>query len=146
MKHKLLLLFLLLCAVWVFAQTYPNQNSSSSQSGQSSSQSSTQSSSQSSSSNGNETTIQGCLNGSSGNYTLTDSSGKTWQLTGDTSKLSDHVGHTVEVKGTTSSSNSNSSGTTGGTTGSGSSSSSSGQQTLNVSSMKHISSTCTSSR
>jgi hypothetical protein len=26
---------------------------------------------------------------------LTDQSGKTWQLAGDTSKLSDHVGHQV---------------------------------------------------
>lgn len=119
------------CAVWVFAQTYPSQNPSSSQTGQSSSQTS----SQSSSSSGNETTIQGCLNGSGGNYTLTDSSGKTWQLTGDTAKLSDHVGHTVEIKGTTSSSGSESSGATGS---SGSSSSANAQSTINVTSMKHI--------
>ena len=140
MKYKLLLLFLLLCAVWAFAQAYPNQNPSSSQTGQSSSQTS-QSSSQSSTSSGNETTVQGCLKGSNGNYTLTDSSGKTYQLTGDTSKLSDHVGHTVEIKGTTSSSSSNA-----GTAGSaGASSSASEQQSLNVTSMKMISETCTSS-
>jgi hypothetical protein len=31
---------------------------------------------------------------------LTDQSGKTWQLAGDTSKLSDHVGHQVRIMGT----------------------------------------------
>jgi len=132
--RKLLLLFLLLCAAWVVAQTYPNQNPNSGQTGQSSSQTSSQSSSD------KETTVQGCLNGSSGNYTLTDSSGKTWQLSGDTSKLSEHVGHTVEIKGTTSSGSSESKGSMG------SSGSSSEQKTLNVTSMKHISESCNSGR
>jgi len=132
--RKLLLLFLLLCAVWVVAQTYPNQNPNSGQTGQSSSQPP----SQSSNSSDKETTVQGCLNGSSGNYTLTDSSGKTWQLSGDTSKLSEHVGHTVEIKGTTSSGSSESKGSSSG--------SSSEQKTLNVTSMKHISESCNSGR
>jgi hypothetical protein len=141
MRKTVLLSLFLLCAVWAFAQTYPSQstNPGSSQSGQSST------SSQTSSSSGNETTVEGCLNGSSGNYTLTDTSGKTWQLSGDTSKLSDHVGHKVQITGTTSSS-SGSSGSAGSTGGAGSSSSSSGSnETLTVTSMKHISSTCTPS-
>jgi hypothetical protein len=32
---------------------------------------------------------------------LTDKSGTAFQLAGNTSKLSDHVGHEVEIKGTT---------------------------------------------
>src|SRR5437867_11463104 len=40
-------------------------------------------------SNANEVTIEGCLSGSAGNYTLTDSSGMSYQLQGETSKLSD---------------------------------------------------------
>src|SRR5712672_2776143 len=43
--------------------------------------------------------IEGCLSGSAGNWTLTDQSGKTWQLAGDTSKLSEHVGHQVRIVG-----------------------------------------------
>ena len=51
-------------------------------------------------SNANEVTIEGCLSGSAGNYTLTDSSGMSYQLQGETSKLSDQVGHQVQIKGT----------------------------------------------
>ncbi|MGZ4826320.1 MAG: DUF5818 domain-containing protein, partial [Terriglobales bacterium] len=74
-------LILLLCSVWVFAQqNYPSeQKSAASSSG--------------------ATTVQGCLNRSDSGYTLTDKSGTTYQLTGDTSKLSAHVGHEVQIKG-----------------------------------------------
>lgn len=58
-------------------------------------------------------TIQGCLSGSNGNYTLTDKSGKIYHLAGDTSQLIKHVGHEVEVTGTMKPASS-SSGTTGG--------------------------------
>ena len=44
-------------------------------------------------------TIQGCIGGSAGAYTLTDASGKTYQLGGDTSKLAEHVGHSVQITG-----------------------------------------------
>ena len=59
------------------------------------------------------TSIEGCLNGSAGNWTLTDQSGKTWQLAGDTSKLSDHVGHQVRLTGTDNSGSASSSGSMG---------------------------------
>jgi hypothetical protein len=49
----------------------------------------------------NQTTVQGCLSGSAGGFTLTDSSGIAYQLAGDTAKLTDHVGHEVEITGTT---------------------------------------------
>src|SRR2546430_15741743 len=94
MKRTLLLsLLLVLCAAWLMAQ-----------------QSSTSGNSQSSST-GNETTIQGCLSGSDGNFTLTDDSGNAHQLKGDTSTLSKHVGHEVQITGTTAESAASSSGT-----------------------------------
>lgn len=43
--------------------------------------------------------VEGCIGGSSGSFTLTDTVGKTWQLTGETTGLGDHVGHTVEAWG-----------------------------------------------
>jgi uncharacterized protein DUF5818 len=84
----LLALTLLASAAWVQAQSqYPQ--SSSSQSG--------------SSGNSGQATVQGCLQGSSGSYTLTSDSGTTYQLQGDTSKLDKHVGHEVAITGSTSS-------------------------------------------
>ena len=74
-------------------------------------------------------TVEGCLQGSNGNYTLTDSAGTTYQLAGDTSKLTEHVGHEVEIKGSTSPSSSASAGA-------------SSQPTLTVDSVKHVSKTC----
>lgn len=133
MRKTLLLSLFLLCAVWAFAQT-------SSTPSQTTSTTSSATSSQTTTSTGNETTVEGCLNGSNGNYTLTDSSGKTWQLSGDTSKWSEHVGHKIQVKGTTTPSTS-SSGAAGASGTSGSS-----NETLNVTSMKHISPTCTASK
>ncbi len=74
---------------------------------------------QTTSTSSDNSTIEGCLNGSAGNYTLTDTSGKSWQLSGDTSKLSDHVGHQVRVTGSEASASSGMGGTAGttGTTG-----------------------------
>jgi hypothetical protein len=42
--------------------------------------------------------IEGCLSQGANGFTL-DASGTTYNLTGDTSKLSSHVGEQVEVKG-----------------------------------------------
>jgi hypothetical protein len=81
-----------------------------------------------------EKTVTGCLNGSNGSFTLTDKHGKSYQLTGDTAKLTEHVGHEVKVTGTASE---GSSGAASGTTaGAGA------EQTLQVTSLKHISKTC----
>ncbi len=82
-----------------------------------------------------ETTIQGCLQGSSGNYTLTDQMGNVHKLQGAEAKLSQHVNQEIEVKGYQTSANNSSannapSGSTpsstssGGSTSSGASSSS----------------------
>lgn len=133
MRKTVLLSLFLLCAVWAFAQT-------SSTPSQTTSTTSSTTSSQTTTSTGNETKVEGCLSGSSGSYTLTDSSGKTWQLSGDTSKLADHVGHKIEVKGTTAPASS-----TSGTAGAAGASTSS-NDTLNVTSMKMTSPTCTASK
>jgi hypothetical protein len=83
MRQLLLLLsVLLLGASWAAAQdtsgqTNPNAGTPSQTS---------------STSEGGETTVQGCLSGSSGAYTLTDKNGNSYQLTGDSAKLSEHVG------------------------------------------------------
>ena len=149
--RKLLLLVsvLLLGACWAVAQDNSSPTTSgSSQSSSASSQSTTDSSQmspeasssgQTGTSNANgQTTVEGCLSGSSGNYTLSAKDGTSYQLTGDTAKLSEHVGHEVKVTGTSSSAAPNAGGTATGTTGQASASS----QTLEVSSVKHISKTC----
>ena len=50
--------------------------------------------------------VEGCLGGAAGNFTLTDKSGTTYQLQlpagADSSKLTSHVGEEVRVSGTTS--------------------------------------------
>lgn len=117
MKRILLLSSIfVLSAVWAVAQ-YDNQTSTS------------QSSSASS-----KTTVEGCLSGSSGSYTLTDKSGATYQLTGDTAKLDKHVGHTIQVTGSATASSASTSGSM--------SESADKQQTFNVTSFKHISGSC----
>jgi hypothetical protein len=82
--------------------------------------------------------VEGCLQGSGGNFTLTDNSGVTYQIQGDTAKLTDHVGHEVQITGTPSgpSAASSSSTAAGGTS----------QPTLEVKSVKHISKTCKSAK
>ena len=120
----LLLSVILLSACWVAAQEASQQTTS---------PTSAQSNSTTA---GGETTVQGCLSGSNGNYTLTDKNGMSYQLTGDTAKLSQHVGHEVKVTGSTG---------TGTATGSMGSQSNNASQTLTVSSMKHISKTCQNS-
>ena len=84
--------------------------------------------------------VTGCLSGSNGSYTLTDKHGMTYQLTGDTAKLSDHVGHEVKITG-----NSNSAGSaaSGGAAATGATPGGAGtEKTLEVSSVKHVSKTC----
>ena len=82
---------------------------------------------------GSQMTVEGCLSGSNGNFTITDKNGTSYQLTGDTAKLSEHVGHEVKITGMPSSGAGDSA-----SAGAGSS------QTLQVSSVKHVSKTCKS--
>lgn len=119
---KLLMLssILLLSAVCAIAQ-YGSQDNQSSASANTS----------------NDKTVQGCLSGSDGNYTLTDRSGTVYQLTGDTSKLAAHVGHTISVTGTSSSSSAS-------TSGQAMSGPADSHSTLMVSSFRHVSPNCNS--
>src|SRR6266567_9588062 len=126
MKKLLLLLsVLVLGAAWVAAQD-SSQSPSSQPMGQSTAAPA-----------GGETTVTGCLSGSNGSFTLSDKDGNSYQLTGDTAKLSEHVGHEVKITGTAESGSSASGGGTAtGTSGNTTS------RTLQVSSVKHMSKTC----
>ena len=79
-------------------------------------------------------TVEGCLHGSNGSYTLTAKDGTMYQLSGDTAKLAEHVGHEVQITGMTSGSSADST--------AGAASGETQQQTLEVKSMKHIAKTC----
>src|SRR5260370_6964860 len=81
--------------------------------------------------------VEGCLSGSDGNYTLTDQTGTSYKLTGDTAKLSEHIGHEVKITGTKSSASATGASDTMGQTGG-------AQQAIEVTSVKHVSKTCKS--
>ena len=132
MKHLLLLSVLLLGVAWVAAQD--TSSSGSSQAGSSTSSQTSTGQAGSESSSGSQS-VEGCVSGSDGKYTLTDKQGTTYQLTGDTSKLAEHVGHEVKITGSTS----------GGSASSGAASAAAGgSQSLEVKSVKHVSKTCSS--
>jgi hypothetical protein len=76
----------LLSAVFAAAQ-YANQSSASNQSDM----------------NSSKTIVEGCLSQTASGYILASNSGTTYKLVGDTSKLQAHVGHTVQLTGTTNS-------------------------------------------
>ncbi len=91
-------------------------------------------------------TVDGCLNGSAGDYTLTDkASGTTYKLEGNTAKMAAHVGHEVQVTGTASGSGSSAS-SAANATASGNMSGMGGSQALTVSSFKHLAGSCPASR
>jgi|HubBroStandDraft_1064217.scaffolds.fasta_scaffold228838_2 hypothetical protein len=153
MRHLVLLSVLLLGATWAVAQTdqaSPSQTSPTQTSpapDQASPSEATPDQSSASQTSNDQTTVgtgnatvQGCLSGSDGNYTLTDDNGTAYQLTGNTAKLSDHVGHEIKVMGTTAAAPASGSSDSGGTMGNSSSS-----QTLQVNSFKHVSKTCKNS-
>jgi hypothetical protein len=110
MRHILMFAVLLLSLSWAVAQSYPSQGST-----------------------GAQETVRGCLSNSGGTYTLTAKDGKTYQLTGDTAKLSDHVGHEMKVTGTETPASASSGSTMAKT---------SSEPTIDVTSFKHISKTC----
>ena len=83
--------------------------------------------------------FKGCLQISAGIFTLTDNSGATYQIQGDTSKLREHLGHEVQITGTASTSGDASQG-------SGASTNSSQQPTIHLQAVKHLSRTCESAK
>jgi len=132
MRHVLFLSVLLLGATWAMAQNDQTPTSPTEQSPAAQSETTPTSS-------GGNMTVQGCLSGSDGSYMLTDKNGTMYQLTGDTAKLGDHIGHEVKITGTASggSMSPSGSGESGDTAGA-------SKQTLQVSSVKHVSKTCSS--
>jgi hypothetical protein len=174
MTKSILFSFILLCCTaWVAAQSTtpssPSSGSSGSSAGTGSSagsqsgtgQTGSQTTGQSGSENGqtsgaagssgqmnggSNTTLRGCLSSSGGGYALTDASGTQYQLSGDTSKLSDHVNQEVEVKG--SASGSGASASTGSSAGSQAATGSAGAgtsgQMFSVTKVKKVSGTCSS--
>ena len=124
-KLYLLTSILLMSACWAVAQYSSSPNE---QSGAAANTANTQ-------------TIQGCLSGTEGNYTLTSNAGTTYRLTGDTAKLQSQVGNTIQVTGTSSpgmnsSNNMQQSGSMSGST--------EPQQTFDVTSFEHVSAHCNS--
>lgn len=136
-KLSLITAILLLASAWVLAQSstapssqqYPSTAPSSTQSaGQDASQAASQAGKEAAGQ-----TVEGCIGGSAGSYTLTDKSGKTYQLAGDTSKLGDHVGHDVKITGSMASAAGAAAASAGGAT-----------PTLTVKKVKMVSATCPS--
>jgi len=82
-----------------------------------------------------QTTVRGCLQGSDGNYSLVADNGTTYRLEGDTSKLSEHVGHEIKITGSSMSASA---------TNNPASTSATQQPTLTVESFKHVAKTCPS--
>jgi hypothetical protein len=151
MRYLQLLAVLLLCGVWATAQNNPSSQTSSpdpststqttgstaagSDSAGSSSTGSSQKDSSMSETGTSANSVEGCLSGSDGNYTLTDQTGTSYKLTGDTAKLSEHIGHEVKIAGTKSSASATGASDTMGQTGG-------AQQAIEVTSVKHVSKTC----
>jgi hypothetical protein len=129
MRPFFLLSVLLLGTAWVVAQSTPAQSGQKSYNESATGQS------------GAERAVQGCLSNTGGQYLLTSDQGKTFILAGDTSKLDEHVGHEVIISGTR-----KSAGNTAGPSGesAGTMSDQANRPTLNVISVKHVSTTCKS--
>ena len=117
-KTLMLVLALLVSSAWLTAQEYPQTGAS-----------------QTGNAAAGQNTIQGCLQGSNGSYTLTADSGTTYQLQGDTSMLSKHVGHEVQITGTPSGAGRSEASPNAGAAGE-------AQQALTVDNVKHVAKTC----
>lgn len=89
---------------------------------------------------GSQVTVEGCLQGSTGSYTLTADNGTTYALTGNTDDLKAHVGHQVQITGKTSGASTSSASSTSGAT----TSTTASTNTLDVQSMKHVATSCKS--
>jgi hypothetical protein len=117
-KACLISAIVLLCATWVVAQSSTSTSATDH--------------------NANKTTMQGCLAGSAGNYTLTETSGKEYQLRGDSSRLAEHVNQEVKVMGHEQSMSNSSTSTSTSTT----SSSTTSNPSFHVTSVEKVADTC----
>lgn len=128
MRNLMLFSVLLLGTSWMAAQTTTTGQGTA---GQSSGYGQTQSNQ---GSTAGQKTVTGCLSQANGQYMLTTHKGMTYQLTGDSSQLANHVGHEVKITGTESGAGASANAGTGQASANG--------PTIEVSSMKHISKTC----
>ena len=137
-KLSLAAAILLLSSAWVLAQRPDTQNpTNSAPSASQPGQQPDNAQKQSGMSQTGGQAVEGCVSGSAGNFTLTDASGTTYQLAGDTSKVADHVGHQVQITGDQAGgAGAPSSGAAGAAAG--------GSNTINVKKVKVISSSCPS--
>ena len=85
-------------------------------------------------------TVRGCLQISDGSFTLTENSGTTYEIQGDISMLAEHLGHEVQITGTTSTPSSDKGGSSGSTR------SATGQRIIHLQDLKHISKSCKSGK
>jgi hypothetical protein len=129
MRRTPLLPFLILCASWLVAQTYPQQ---------------TLAPDRGTKTANSQNTVEGCLTESSGNYMLTDPSGTVYQLVGAGPTLGQHVGHTEKITSVESTHVPSSSWVSTGTPGI--STNVNGPYILTVLSFEHVSSGCSSKR
>ena len=152
MKPLLLALTLLCCAAWLAAQTSTPSGSPQDPSSAPSSQNGSQTgngSTQTSGANGNESTIQGCLTSSGGNFILTDAAGMQYQLQGNASRLQPHVNTEVQVRGMASAASSDSGASSDqgmGAQGTGAAAAAGSTQMFTVSKVKKISGSCTAAK
>jgi hypothetical protein len=136
MRYLQLLAVLLLSVVWATAQTTTTTTQAPAADPTATTSTSTASGTTQTSAGGDS--VQGCLSGADGNYTLTDQTGASYRLTGDTAKLSEHIGHEVKISGTKSAATATGASDTMGQTGG-------AQQAIQVSSVKHVAKTCQTS-
>jgi hypothetical protein len=124
-KFSLITAILLLCSAWMVGQS----SSPSAQQQPASPQAQQPDKSQASDKSGQP--IEGCLSGAADTFKLTDATGKTYELTGDTHGLAENVGHQVRLWGNA------------GSSGGGEKISAAGAQaTFGVTKVKSISPTC----
>jgi hypothetical protein len=113
---------LLCCSMWAVAQTSPDQSGSKTSNRPAEMDPSSR-----------QMTIEGCLANSGDNYTITDSAGTKYHLTGNTSSLSSHVNQQVKITGT---------GSGTGTQGTGTATTADAAETFHVSKVAKISDSC----
>jgi Protein of unknown function (DUF5818) len=152
MRQILLASVLLLGASWMAAQTSSGTGQANQSGAAGSGQSTTGQSSGNMGNNGQtsntaaQKTVTGCLSESNGQYTLTTKHGHSYELMGESSELANHVGHEIRVTGTETSGSAaaaNGAGSAASGNDNGMAQSASSAHTIQVTSFKHISKTCT---
>lgn len=136
-KLSLRAAILLLSSAWVLAQSggapsYQNPSSTSPSAQQPAQQPDTSKTST------EEETVEGCVGRRADDFTLTDASGKTYILAGNTRQVADHVGHQVRLTG------GESPGRPGGATSGATSGPAGGSHTFFIDTVKMIASSCPS--